>query len=189
MENKENWRPVAGFEGVYEVSDLGRVRSLDRVQEYQRGSLTIKRLHKGRILSPCSSLGYPSVNLRGIQTKLHRIVCVAFHGEPGPNQEVLHKDGSRTNSRADNLRWGTRSENIEDMFLHGVIRRRAPKKTIRQPACGEKQHLAKLTGPIVREMRKLAAAGESSASIARQFGVAHKTAWRAIVRQTWKHIQ
>jgi len=189
MQNEEIWLPAIGFEGRYEVSNLGRVRSVDRIEEYCRESVVIKRRHRGRILSPCSSAGYPSVNLGRKQTKVHRLVCKTFHGMPAPGQEVLHKDGTRSNPRADNLRWGSHAENVEDMFLHGVRTRKAPKAKRPHAGGGERQHLAVLTDEKVREMRRLSQGGENAASIAKQFGVNHKTAWRAVVRRTWKHIE
>ena len=116
----EEWRPVR--ENLdYEVSSLGRVRSLDRIKVYCRGGLTVRRKHRGTLLSPCESVGYPSVNIgRGNPRKVHKLVCEAFHGPRPEGHEVLHGDGDRQNCRAANLRWGTRSENIADAQRHGT---------------------------------------------------------------------
>lgn len=114
----EIWMPVHGYEGIYEVSSLGKVRSLPR-----RDSLG--RRVSGRIMSTSRNpSGHIQVKLskdgRSVQGKLHRIVLVAFAGLPEPGDEVLHSDGNPANNQITNLRWGTRSENILDRVRHGV---------------------------------------------------------------------
>ena len=110
--DEEIWKtiPVPGFV-YYEVSNLGRVRS------YRRGA--------DRMLKPgLTSVGYYSVALGRGNTKLvHRLVAEAFIGPCPVGQEVRHKDGSRTNNRADNLEYGTRSENIADAIAHGTYQK------------------------------------------------------------------
>lgn len=98
----EEWRAVPGYAGLYEVSDLGRVRSFYRDR---------------RVLRPCLDKdGYPLVSLNrdGVRKThvLHKIVCRAFHGEPNVlHREVAHLDGVRGNCSAANLRWVSRIEN------------------------------------------------------------------------------
>ena len=98
------WRDVTEFEGFYEVSSAGEVRNA-------------RTLH---ILKPASWKGYLRVNLQGKTRKVHRIVAFAFHGEPHDGQEVCHNNGMSTDNRAENLRWGTRSENTVDKVKHGT---------------------------------------------------------------------
>lgn len=124
----EDWRPVVGFEGLYEVSNLGRVRSLDRVNSYSRTCqysgriLNVKRKYKGRLLRPgTASNGYMTVSLgRSNSVCVHVLVLTAFAGPAPTGTECLHRDGTRTNNNAENLRWGTRSENILDAIRHGT---------------------------------------------------------------------
>ena len=101
----EQWRPVFGYEGRYEVSGCGRVRSLDYVvsRSGKRGNLRVK----GGLLSPwAGDNGYLQVNLAGRVERVHVIVARAFHGlAPSPLYEVAHRDGSRDNNASDNLRW------------------------------------------------------------------------------------
>lgn len=117
----EEWRPVVGHEGLYEVSDLGQVRSLDRVVLLRDG---LTRRVKGRVLKQRVGQLYPVVGLsrNGIDRKwlVHRLVCEAFHGVKPPEAEVVrHLNGIHTDNRASNLAWGTCAENSADMVRHG----------------------------------------------------------------------
>lgn len=110
----EEWRPVAGFEGLYEVSDHGRVRSV------RAGNHVNKRL-QGKVLKErTNKVGYPVVSLyRGgkatrKERTVHRLVLEAFVGPAPDGCEVLHGDGTKINNHLSNLRWGTRSENMRD---------------------------------------------------------------------------
>lgn len=105
----ERWLPVVDYEGLYEVSDLGRVCSLRR----------------GIILKPTlTKLGYlrvePYANGKGRKVMVHCLVAVAFHGPCPPGLEVRHLDGDSQNNAASNLAYGTPSENCRDMVLHGT---------------------------------------------------------------------
>jgi hypothetical protein len=112
MENEE-WRDIKTYEGIYQVSNKGRIRSLDRYGK--RTENTIRKL-KGRILKPFPvQAGYLSVylcNEYGKKSfKVHRLVATAFLSNPKQKNEVNHKDGNRQNNEADNLEWVTKSEN------------------------------------------------------------------------------
>lgn len=106
---KEIWKPVPGYEGLYEVSDQGRVRSFARSVS-------------GRLLKPGkASNGYFTVCLgRGKSRTLHSLVAEAFIGPKPIGQEVLHEDGTRTNNCVSNLRYGTRADNIRDAVKQGT---------------------------------------------------------------------
>lgn len=115
---EERWRAVPEWEEVYEVSDLGRVRSLDRVTHDG------KHVH-GRVIKPfVMPSGHLRVGLRcnGVNRtlKVHRLVLLAFIGPGAPGTEVLHRDGHPANNALANLRWGTKSENVRDQVTHGV---------------------------------------------------------------------
>ena len=107
MTKTETWKPVVGFEGCYEVSDQGRVKSFCR--------------KKPKILRPgLASNGYLSVALGGGNTRMvHHLVTEAFLGARSIFM-ALHKDGCKTNNKADNLYWGTRSQNTWDALRHGT---------------------------------------------------------------------
>ena len=118
---REQWRPVPGYEGYYEVSDHGNVRSVDRVVPRGKGTLTVRGSDTAQFPDPG---GYRRANLHkdGINTLLlvHRIVMLAFGGPPSGDQIVCHNDGDPTNNHIDNLRWGTHSSNMYDKRAHGT---------------------------------------------------------------------
>ena len=110
----EIWKPISGYEGFYEVSNLGRIRSLERIAECSDGR---KRKLKTRILrQSCAPSGYYTVTLHknGKQKSglVHRLVCEAFIPNPLGKDEVNHKDENSKNNNATNLEWITRKENI-----------------------------------------------------------------------------
>lgn len=116
----ELWRPVIGYEGSYEVSDLGNVRSLDRRDR-------LGRRIAGVLMKPTSKGTAPHLKVElsggpdGRVTRLvHRIVLEAFDGPCPEGQECRHLDGDANNNRRTNLRWGTRSENNDDAVEHGT---------------------------------------------------------------------
>ena len=119
----EEWRPVVGWEGLYEVSDQGRVRSSDRTVHCKNGRT---RRYKGRVLKLWkNSKGYLQVSLYGKgETKklVHRIVLEAFVGDCPEGLETLHIDGNPANNHVGNLKWGTSSENTLDTVNHGTHR-------------------------------------------------------------------
>lgn len=113
--DSERWLPVPGHEGLYEVSDHGRVRSLDRVITMKNGR---KRRQRGIVLKPVNSNGYHCVNV-GALRYVHRLVLEAFVGPPPPGMETRHLDGDPHNNRLGNLKWGSSSENNDDIVAHG----------------------------------------------------------------------
>ena len=103
----EEWRPIEGYEGLYEVSNTGQVRSFDRYVKYSNGRI---HLHKGKVLSPIKDRdGYLQVNLcysgRINSIKIHRLVAQAFIPNPDNLPQVNHKDEDKSNNRVDNLEW------------------------------------------------------------------------------------
>lgn len=180
----EVWMPAHGFEGSYEVSSLGRVRSLDRVQTYSRvdrrsGALVhVRRMHRGRMLRPGRmTSGHLSVSLgREHGSKcVHTLVLEAFAGPRPDGLDSLHRDGVSTNNWIGNLHWGTRSENLLDAVRHG------------QKKVGESVWSAKLTAPDVAKIRKMIGT-VSMQLIATMYGV-NESQIRAIKNgKTWKHV-
>ena len=111
---EEIWKPVVGYEGFYEVSNIGRVRSLARIVECSDGR---KRKIKDRTLKGSSySGGYSGVTLHkdgcAKSVNIHRIVAEAFVPNPLEKEEVNHKDENPSNNHASNLEWVTHKENI-----------------------------------------------------------------------------
>lgn len=120
---EEIWKDVVGYEGLYQVSNLGRVKSLPR-KHHTRGWYMTKE----RILSPrvCGSQReYLAVYLFGDnkhkQYKIHRLVARAFVPNPHHYKEINHIDENKGNNRADNLEWCTRSYNVN--YGNGSLKR------------------------------------------------------------------
>jgi hypothetical protein len=117
----ERWRPVVGYEGFYEVSDLGRVRSLPH---WRRSKANSRSFHAGRLLRlPIASGGYPQAHLsmdgRTRCIHVHRLVAAAFIGGCPDGQLVRHLDGDPANNVLANLSYGTPHENQLDKVRHG----------------------------------------------------------------------
>lgn len=113
---EENWEPIKGFKGYYEVSNLGRVRSVDRKIEQHFMYKTIKKTLKGKLIAPhIRHDGYPIVALykehKRYEYAVHRLVALTFVPNPENKPEVDHINTIRTDARAFNLRWVNRSEN------------------------------------------------------------------------------
>jgi HNH endonuclease/NUMOD4 motif len=110
----EHWLPVVGYEGEFEVSDHGRIRSLDRVID---GGLGRRRRQKGVMLSPVAGghSGHLTVRLTGQRIRyVHQLVLEAFVGPCPEGLNGLHWDDDRSNNHISNLYWGTQSENMFD---------------------------------------------------------------------------
>ena len=122
---KELWKDIPGDEGSSQASDLGRVRSIPRIR-HSRNRYTgepFARLLPGKVLAPgryCTA-GHLSVVLgRGTPGKpVHQLVLLTFVGPPPDGEEVRHLDGDPTNNALSNLQYGTRTENILDVYRQG----------------------------------------------------------------------
>lgn len=113
----EVWRAIPGYEGRYEVSDLGRVRSVARKD--MRGRTIRERVLRLRLLPT----GRPRVSLardgKAVDAYLYRLVLEAFVGPCPVGMEALHWDDDPSNNTLANLRWGTRTDNMRDMSRNG----------------------------------------------------------------------
>lgn len=176
----EVWKPVLGYEGVYEVSNLGRVRSLDR-QVANRWGTT--RSVPGTIRTiAVKREGYCFVNLfckqRAKPMYVHRLVALAFLPNPEGLPQVNHLDGDKSNNRVDNLEWCDASQNCQhavDQQLYESVR-------------GEDSPSSKLTESDVIRIRQLHSDGMLQKDIAARFGVGRKAITKIVNRQRWKHV-
>jgi NUMOD4 motif-containing protein/HNH endonuclease len=172
----EEWRAVVGYEGFYEVSDLGRVRSIDRVVACGHQVLNLK----GKVLRVAiAKNGYPVVTLfklgKGRTSLVHTLILEAFVGsKPTEMHEGCHGDGDRANSVLSNLRWGTPKENRNDSRRHGTLSK------------GEDRPNAKINEQIVQQIRTDT---RSLTDIAKHHGIGLTTAWKVKNRVTWKHVE
>lgn len=125
---EEIWRDIEGYEGHYQVSNLGRVKSLERYMNGRNGG---KSLLKERILKPIkNNRGYLNVNLsknrKRKNANIHRLVAKAFIPNPDNKPEVNHVDTNKKNNRADNLEWATTKENIRHAWEKGLCKPTIP---------------------------------------------------------------
>jgi HNH endonuclease/NUMOD4 motif len=118
----EVWLPVVGWEGCYEISDHGRIRSLARTVTRKNGrpQSVGKRILK---TYTCSKYGHQSVKMKdhGVRGSMliHRMVLEAFRGPCPEGRETRHLNGDARDNKLSNLCWGTSAENSEDIFEHG----------------------------------------------------------------------
>lgn len=172
--SSERWLPVVGFEGLYEVSDLGRVRGLDRIDGQGRR-------WPGRVLvQPRTRGGYLQVGLsrEGVVTRfrLNVLVLATFSGSRPKEQEAAHLNGDRTDNRFANLEWKTKAENERDKRKHGTV------------LFGAKCPWAKLDEAAVRRIRARKAAGETFIEIARDLGMKYQAVYDAGTGRRWTHV-
>lgn len=128
----EIWKDIKGFEGIYQVSNMGNVRSLDRTVHYKNGR---KRFYKGQILAPhIETLGYLSVcllkNSKRTYVRIHRLVADAFMTNNHQKPEVNHIDGNKKNNAVSNLEYATHSENMQHAVKNGLKKRVRPVQMI-----------------------------------------------------------
>lgn len=127
------------------------------------------------------STGYMGVTVhvggrQGLLT-VHRGVCLAFHGPPEPGQEVAHRNGIRTDNRAENVRWKTRPENAQERVDHGT------------QVSGEKHPLSKLDEKSVKEIRELYGTGDyKMRELAVKFNISKSKVFQVVHKQSWAHI-
>lgn len=176
---KEEWRPIDGYEGRYEVSDLGRIRSLTTMVETRPG---VFRVNKGRIHSPCQRQGYPIVSLRGglkmPNHYVHRLVAGAFIPNPENKPHINHINSVRNDNRVENLEWCTPAENAQHSARMGR----------RNPLRGEDCPTSVLTAKQVRSIRRRLGGGARPAHLAREYGVDRGTIVQIKYRKTWNHL-
>ena len=179
---KEQWKPIPGYEGLYEVSDHGNVRSLDHtVTRRTKGGGFNTVTHKGKNLSAAKRSRYLFVGLHKQGTKqitpeIHKLVMSAFVGPRPEGMEVCHGDGDGNNNHLSNLRYDTRAANSADKAIHGTIVR------------GEHQHSAVLNSTQVNEIRWAWSHGFGQKEIGDYFGVKRNTISAITTGVNWSHL-
>lgn len=180
---EEDWRPISGYTGIYEVSSRGRVR-VDPACVRPKSS-------PGRILRQRpGTFRYPLVGLckDGQQRTftVHRLVARAFVAGYREGLHVNHKDLNPTNNHHSNLEWVTPLENVRHATANGHIGR--PPKGWSNPRKGELSNKAKLKTSDVVAIRKSHAMGNSYYAIAKKYGMADISIKAVVLRRTWKHV-
>lgn len=176
----ERWRWVPGYEDLYEVSDHGQVRSVDRFVDFPGGKIKFP----GKLLKATNTdrrNPKPAVVLskNGVvkYTLIDNLVMQAFVGPCPPGHKICHNDGNYANNHWRNLRYDTAENLIADRVKHGLI------------LLGSKNQATKLTEPQVKEIKTLLAQRRSRADIAEQFKVSKSTIDNIAQEKSWKHVQ
>lgn len=178
---EEKWKPIYGYKGSYEASDMGRIRSLTR--NIPIGNCT--RLVKGRVLSPSKSkCGYYRVILcdkegRKKNYYVHRLVLSAFYPTDNDDLQVNHISGIKSDNRLVNLEWVTAGENAIHAFKNGLRGK------------GEKHVNAVLTLKQVKFVKSLISffgRKVNLAQLARTMNINYVTLASIKYERTWKHI-
>jgi len=170
----EIWKDVVGYDGIYEVSDLGRIKSLSRYRGNGNGGYIMPDKIRRQSLD---SDGYLLVSLyiKGVSQKLkaHRITSQAFIPNPENKPEVNHKKGIKTDNRVSELEWNTEPENKKHALETGLM------------AKGESHSSAKLTEKEVLEIR---ASNLSHTKLAEIYNTSRPNVTKIIRRYRWTHI-
>lgn len=190
----EVWRDIEGYVGLYQVSNKGRVRSLDRLDVRSDGSKGSNRRLRGALLkASVGKVGYYVVVLSKNRTRktftVHRLVAIAFIDNPDNKGSVNHINGIKTDNDINNLEWTTHKENMRHGWDTGLITPSYNNKN--GNAQGEKHHGAKLTEEDVRfilDNIRSNGGPMTQRGLGRHFGVSNSTVYHIVKRNTWKHV-
>ena len=177
----EVWKDIDGYEGSYQVSNMGRVRSVDRVVTDKDGRVC---RYKGRVLKPgVNTRGYEYIALyndTGRSNKtVHRLVLEAFKPRVNMNDlQVNHIDGVKLNNHLTNLEWVTAHDNMLHAYDMGLIKKRS-----------EDSHYAKLSNADVLEILQRLDNGELQRDIALDYGVGRRCITDINTGATWRAVK
>ena len=144
---EEIWKPIKNYENEYQVSNLGRIKSLERYDKFNRHiieKILIPRIHTG---------GYLRVGLNKKDFYIHRLVAEAFIPNPNDYPQVNHKDENSTNNNVSNLEWCTQKYNVN----YGTLKERQRKRMLENNPFKNKHHTEK-----AKEKMRLAKLGKPS---------------------------
>lgn len=187
----EVWKDIKGYEGIYQVSNLGNLKSLTRIIYDKNG---VNKTIKGKPLKASTTLyGYKTVVFRNGKNKenfrVHRLVAKAFIKNEKDKPYVNHLDGDKTNNKVTNLEWCTNSENMKHAFKTGLKRPSNPNKNgLTQ---GSKHHNSKLTECdviFIRKNSRHSGGTMKNIELAEMFKVTKVTIGYVVNNKIWKHI-
>lgn len=188
MKEKEEWRDIPGFEGAYQVSSLGPVRSVTRVVSGPRGPMS--RTFPGRVLKRrinrhgyyWYTLSFREKNKKTIGIREHRAVAMAFIPNPENKPNINHLDFNPKNNRVENLEWVDQGDNIRYSAKFGRY-----KKSTEQVAksAGERCGNSKLTWAAVDKIRKMRTRF-SARDLAKMNGVTLSVIHKVLRHELWK---
>lgn len=176
---EEIWKSIPEYEGFYEVSNTGKVRSLDRMTPAKNGALNV--FSSGKLISQCNgTLGRKQVRLakhgKVKNFRVHQLVMLAFVGPCPKGMECCHNDGNPANNHLSNIRYDTRLSNAKDREIHKTV------------LIGSKNKNSKLTEDVAKQILERFRKGEKGSALAREYGVTHTLVTLLHKRRIWKHI-
>lgn len=179
----EEWRDVPGYEGIYQASNLGRVRSLDHIVSVRRGDTLFVRPRRGRVFRPQDNgdgRKFIILSKDGVHQiwKVHRVITAAFLGSCPEGLQVNHINGDPSDNRICNLEYVTPKENMKHRA-----------DVLGMTQYGTDNPANRLSEDNVREIRKLRATGMTYKRIADTFGVTPSAAQNIIYGKTWAWLE
>ncbi len=183
MSNSEiEIKPIEGYEGIYSVTSDGQVISEERTFKAVRNGTLTEIPVRTKVLKPSKTDdGYSRVKLykNGVSktASVHRLVALAYLPPPLPGQtEVRHKKGDPSKNTKDDLEWGTMTENQRDRVRHGTSN------------TGQKNGKATSSDEEIRQIKLRLKAGETQASLAKEFGTSYIKMYQIANGKTWAHV-
>jgi hypothetical protein len=180
LEQTEIWKDIPEFQGFYQISNLGRVRSCDRyVAKHKNGALSLLKGSLKKIVYEKNH--YPFVDLyknnKRSKQYMHRLMAIAFLPNPKNLKEINHIDGNKQNFSPSNLEWCSHIDNC----LHAI-------NTKLHDCQGEQHHNATLLNETVIKIRELHQSGITQTEISKKFSINLRLVSKIVNRERWKHI-
>jgi hypothetical protein len=174
----EIWKDIKGYEGLYQISNLGNVKALEKTRNWNARGKQLQSILKEKILIPFNNYGYNYVILwkdnKIKNCRVHRLVAQAFIENPQSKLEVNHINGIKDDNSIKNLEWVTSEENREHSYRIGIA------------GIGEKNASAKLKNYEAEEILK---SNEKSIILAKRYNISLTTIYKIKNREMWKHIK
>jgi hypothetical protein len=157
----ETWKDIAGYEGLYQVSNMGNVKTMSRLHRIDRPYVKQERL----LNPPTNSVGYKQVALyrdkKGVIQSVHKLVATVFLERKPEHQVINHIDGNKLNNHVDNLEWCTYGHNQAHAIRTGLIRIYR----------GESHYASKVSDAQRLEIYNLCKSGVAQRKVGAMFGI------------------
>jgi DNA-directed RNA polymerase specialized sigma subunit len=181
----EIWKDIEGWQGMFKISNFGRVKSLERFNTLTRKGTTFKSFIEEKILRiSTDKVGYKIISLESSLKqakktyKIHRLVAIHFIQNPENKPMVNHKNGIKSDNRVENLEWSTSKENCVHAHENNLV----------DISKGENHYRSKLTERTVFEIKYGKFEGMSHSQIGKMFGIKRLQVLKIRNGINWKHI-